>query len=82
MNSAEVKLDLYRKIDRLDTNDLEKIYSRLVELQSEASTDETSLDPQIKAALDEALEASHKGQVSSHEDVMQKTREKYSLRLS
>lgn len=53
-----------------------------VELQNEASTDETSLDPQIKAALDEALEASHKGQVSSHEDVMQKTREKYSLRLS
>ncbi|MBC8004084.1 MAG: hypothetical protein H7X84_01310 [Verrucomicrobia bacterium] len=77
MNSAEVKLDLFRKIDSLDNNDLEKIYARLVELLNEVSTDEPLLNPQVKAALDEALEASQKGQVSSNKDVMQKTREKY-----
>lgn len=81
MNSAEVKLDLFRKIDSLDNDDLKKIYARLVELLNEASTDEPLLNPQIKAALDEALEASKKGQVSSHEEVMQKTREKYCQRL-
>jgi predicted transcriptional regulator len=78
MNSAEVKLDLFRKIDSLDNNDLEKIYARLVELLNEASTDVTSLSPQVKAALDEALEASQAGKLLSHEEVMQKTREKYS----
>lgn len=61
MNSAEVKLDVFRKIDSLDNKDLEKIYARLVELLNEASTDEISLNPQIKAALDEALEARKKG---------------------
>lgn len=76
MNTAEVKLDLFRNIDSLDNNDLEKIYSRLVELLNEASTDEMSLNPQIKAALDEALDASKKGQVSSHEEVMQKDQRK------
>lgn len=60
MNSAEVKLDLFRKIDSLDNDDLEKIYTKLVELLTEASTDELLLNPQIKAALDEALEASQK----------------------
>lgn len=78
MNSAEVKLDLFRKIDSLDNNDLEKIYARLVELLNEVSYDKTSLNPELKAALDDALEASNKGQVSSHKEVMQKTREKYS----
>lgn len=78
MNPAEVKLDLFRKIDSLDKGDLEKIYSRLVELLNEASNDETSLNPQIIAALDEALETSQKVQFFSHEEVIKKTREKYS----
>ena len=42
------------------------------------STDNTPLSPELKEALDEALDASKKGQVSTHEEVMSKTKEKYS----
>lgn len=69
MNSAEIKLDLFRKIDNLDNSKLEKIYN---------TSGETSLSPELKAALDEALDGSKKGQVSTHEEVMQRTKAKYS----
>ncbi|MBW8334243.1 MAG: hypothetical protein K0M40_19655 [Prolixibacteraceae bacterium] len=78
MNSAEIKLDLFRKIDKLDNSKLEKIYNSLIGLLNSASLGETSLSPELKSALDEALEASKKGQVHTHEEVMQRTREKYS----
>jgi hypothetical protein len=78
MNLAEIKLDLFRKIDRLDNSKLEKIYNNLIGLLNTASLDETSLSPELKADLDEALEASKKGQIFTHEEVMQKTKEKYS----
>jgi len=77
MDIAEVKLDLFRKIDKLDDIELQKVYTKLIELLNAASIDDTSLSPEVKAALDEALEASEKGQVSSNEEVMQKTRDKY-----
>lgn len=78
MNSAEIKLDLFRKIDQLDNNELERVYAILVKLLNAGANDETSLSQELKTALDQALEASDKGQVSSHEEVMQKTRDKYS----
>lgn len=77
MNSAEIKLDLFRKIDNLDNRKLEKIYNSLIGLLNSASSGETSLSLELKGALDEALEASKKGQVYAHDEVMQKTREKY-----
>ena len=78
MNSAEIKLDLFRKIDQLDNNELERVYTILVKLLNAGAAGETSLSQELKTALDEAMEASDKGQVSSHEEVMQKTRDKYS----
>jgi hypothetical protein len=36
------------------------------------------LSPELKEALDEALDASEKGQVSTNEEVSSMTREKYS----
>lgn len=78
MNSAEIKLELFRKIDNLDNRKLVKIYDSLISVLNSASTGETSLSPELKVALDEALDASKKGQVYTHEEVMKKTREKYS----
>jgi len=77
MNSAEIKLELFRKIDNLDNSKLEKIYNSLIGLLNSASLGETSLSSELKTALDEALDASKKGQVYSHEEVMKKTKEKY-----
>lgn len=77
MNSAEIKLDLFRKIDSLDNNELEKVYNHLISLLDTVSSNKTPLSPELKEALDEALEASKKGQVYTHEEVMLKTKEKY-----
>ncbi|MGE5393185.1 MAG: hypothetical protein ACM3P1_00500 [Candidatus Saccharibacteria bacterium] len=78
MNSAEIKLELFRKIDQLDNNELERVYAILVKLLNACTADETTLSLELKTVLDEALEASSKGQVLSHEEAMQKTRDKYS----
>jgi hypothetical protein len=78
MNTAELKLDLFRKIDKLDNRKLEKIYNSLIGLLNADSLDETSLSPELKIALDEALDGSKKGKVHTHEDVMHHTKEKYS----
>ena len=77
MNSAEIKLDLFRKIDSLDNRELEKIYNHLISLMDIASSDKTSLSPELKEALDEALDASKKGLVYTDEEVRSMTREKY-----
>jgi len=78
MNSAEIKLELFRKIDNLDNRKLEQVYNSLIGLLNSASIGEASLNPELKTALDEALDTSKKGQVHSHEEVIQKTKEKYS----
>lgn len=78
MNSAEIKLDLFRKIDKLDNSKLEKIYNSLIGLLNSASTGEASISSELKNALDEAMDASKNGQVYTHEEVMQKTKAKYS----
>lgn len=78
MNSAEIKLDLFRKIDKLDNSKLEKIYNSLIGLLNSASTGEASISTELKNALDEAMDASKNGQVHTHEEVMQKTKAKYS----
>ncbi len=78
MNSAEIKLELFRKIDNLDNSKLEKIYNSLVGLLNSASLSESTMNQELKVALEEAIDASKKGQIHSHEDVMQKTKEKYS----
>lgn len=77
MNSSELKLDLFRKIDRLDNREIKKIYNNLLSILDTASSDKTSLSPELMTALDEALDASKKGQVYTHEEVMQKTKDKY-----
>ena len=78
MNSSEIKLDLFRKIDSLDNSELEKIYNKLIGLLNTATLNKSPLNPALKEAIDEALDASKAGQTYSHEVVMQKTKEKYS----
>ena len=54
MNSAEIKLNLFRKIDSLDNRELEKIYTNLIDLLNTVSSDKNPpMSPELKAALDE-----------------------------
>jgi|SRR5690554_6819711 len=77
MNAAEIKLDLFRRLDNLDNQRLEKVYTKIINLINTEDPRKDVLSPEIKAALDEALEDSKKGRVYAHEEVMQKTKEKY-----
>ena len=75
MNAAEIKLDLFRKIDNLTESELEKMYSKFVELLNTTSPYKLSKDE--KAAIDEALEASKRGKAYTHGEVMEEARGKY-----
>lgn len=77
MNAAEIKLDLFRRLDSLDGSRLEKVYEKIISLIAAESPRRNELSPEVKSALDEALESSKLGRVVSHEDAMTKTKEKY-----
>ena len=75
MNSAEIKLDLFRKIDSIKESDLEKIYIDFLKLLNARLPYKLSNDE--KAAIDEALEASQKGENFSHEEVIDEAKRKF-----
>jgi predicted transcriptional regulator len=75
MNAAEIKLDLFRRIDRLKESDLEKVYDEFIALLS--TTSPYKLSDAEKVAIDEALEASEDGKRYTREEVMKETRKKY-----
>ena len=75
MNAAEIKLDLFRRIDNLKESELEKVYDQFVALLNASSPYTLSTDEQ--AAINEALEASKRGETYTHEQVMEEARGKY-----
>ena len=76
MNAAEIKLDLFRKIDRLPANDLENIYHSFLALLN--ASKEYRLSAEEKNAVMEALEDSKAGNVYSREEVMDDARKRFS----
>lgn len=77
MNAAEIKLDLFRKLDSLEVSRLENVYEKILSLISSESSKQEELSAEVKTALDEALESSRLGRVVSNEEAMRKTKEKY-----
>ena len=75
MNAAEIKLDLFRRIDNLKESDLEKVYDKFVALLSTSSP--YNLSKAEMAAIDEALDESKNGQGFIREEVMKEARQKY-----
>lgn len=75
MNAAEIKLDLFRRIDNLKESDLEKVYDKFVALLS--TTSPYKLSKAEKAAIDEALEESKNDHGYSRKEVMKEARQKY-----
>jgi len=75
MNTAEIKLDLFRKIDNLKEAELEKVYSKFIALLS--ATSPYILSKAEEAAIDEALDVGKDRQTYSREEVMNEARQKY-----
>ncbi len=75
MNAAEIKLDMFRKIDSLKESDLEKVYYKFIALLSMTSSYKLSKDEET--AINEALEAGKDGKSYTHEEVLKEARQKY-----
>ncbi|MEA3317711.1 MAG: hypothetical protein U9R54_07105 [Bacteroidota bacterium] len=72
MNTAEIKLELFRRIDSLKGKQLEETYQYLLSFLNKSS-----INPELKSGIDRALKDVDEGRVSSHEDVIKRMRKKY-----
>ena len=75
MNTSDIKLELFRKIDSLNEDELKRCYQPILSLLN--SSEQYSLNKQEKEAIDEALEYSKKGETLSHDEVVREARKKY-----
>jgi hypothetical protein len=75
MNTSEIKLDLFRKIDSLKDIELEILYDKLLALLN--TTELYKLSNEEKKAIDEAIEASIRGRAYNHKEVMDEAKAKY-----
>jgi ribonuclease HIII len=75
MNSAELKLNLFRKIDNLKDSEIEKIYDQFMELIN--STSSYSLSAEEKNAVADALVQSKNGETCTHDEVVEEAKKKY-----
>jgi hypothetical protein len=75
MNAAEIKLDLFRKIDNLKDTELERIYQAFLSLLN--PSEKYTLTGAEKKAIEEALECSRKGETYTHESVMKEAQNRY-----
>jgi hypothetical protein len=73
MNAAEIKLDLFRRIDNLPKSDLEIIHNNLLAFIN--ATSNYRLSKSEKIAIEEAL--GETGNLCSTEDVMKEAKLKY-----
>jgi UDP-N-acetylmuramyl tripeptide synthase len=76
MNTAEIKLDLFRRIDSLSGDDLKRNYNKILKLLNNQS--EYKLTLKERKAIEEAMEESKKGDILTHEQVLAEAKQKYS----
>lgn len=76
MNTAEIKLDLFRKIDKLRDAELKKFYQVFLSLLP--PSEKYTLTKDEEKAVDEAMECSKGGETFTHESVMKEVQTRYS----
>lgn len=81
MSTAEMKLDLMRKIDNLNDNQL-KDAQNYFQYQFDGNDHDEwdNLDPQLKAKIEQGLEELAHGDVYSAESVVNEVKSKYGLK--
>lgn len=75
MNTAELKLELFRKIDSLSTDELKKNYDKILTIIN--NTSKYYLSATEKKAIENALEESEKGKLHTHSEVVAEAKQKY-----
>jgi hypothetical protein len=74
MNTSEIKLDLFRRIDNLKEKELKILYGKLIELLEHPKYHLSKAESQ---AIDEALESSDYKNYKTTEEVMSEAKQKY-----
>ncbi len=74
MNTAEIKLDLFRRIDNLKEKELKILYSKFIELLEHPKYRLSKVESQ---AIDEALESSDYKNYKTTEEIMSEAKQKY-----
>jgi len=79
MSSAELKVDIFRKIDQMDDKYLNKIYAYINQLldKKNASDEWKNLSEVQKKALLDAINSAEKGKTLSHDKVISKYNDLY-----
>jgi hypothetical protein len=72
MNIAEIKLDLFRKIDSLNETEFEKIYKKFLAILNTTSI--YSMTEAENRAIDEALESD---ETYGHDEVIEDAKKRY-----
>lgn len=75
MNAAEIKLDLFRRIDKLPKADLENMYHKFIALLD--TNLKYKLNDFEKEAVEEALQKSEKDKLVKHLDILNEASAKY-----
>ena len=75
MNAADLKLELFRRIDALPDQVLEGVYQQLISVLQ--SSKEYKLSDEEKKAVNEALAERDKGISYSHNQVMEEAAKRY-----
>ena len=75
MNTAELKLELFRRIDKLEAAALEAFYHKVLALLQEEGVYELSVSE--RRAIDAALEASEREEGYSSQDVKEEAQKRF-----
>ena len=75
MNAEEIKLDLFRKIDRLNEAELEMVYEQILALMS--ATSRYNLSDDENRAIDASLKVSEEGAGYTYDEVVEEVSRKY-----
>lgn len=80
MNASDLKISLFRKIDMLKDDELEKIHGQLLNILNGASDSAhwNELSQAQKSGLTDAIDSLHSGMGMAQEEVMEKYRKRYS----
>lgn len=80
MSTAELKLDIFRKIDGLDNESLEKVYGYLMNFinSTDDKADWKDLSPQQQEAILIGIKELDDGLGISHDEIIAKYRKEYS----
>jgi hypothetical protein len=77
MNTAEIKLELFRQIDALDEAQLEMAYNQIIAILKTPDATKVTLSQEVKKALDDAFDIRNSETAISNEVAKKLTAQKF-----